>query len=99
MSPRPRKIRCCEGRPCGKAFKPTGVPLGELRHISLERDEMEALRLCDRNGLNQVQAGKKMGVSRGTIQRLLASARKKVAEALTEGAALVFTGWAEEKKN
>lgn len=31
-----------------------------------------------------------MGVSRGTIQRILATARKKVATALSEGQALVF---------
>ena len=99
MSPRPKKIRRCEGRLCGKAFKPTGIPLGELRQISLERDELEALKLCDREGLSQAQAGEKMGVSRGTIQRLLASARKKVAEAITGGAALVFAGVAGEEKN
>jgi predicted DNA-binding protein (UPF0251 family) len=47
-------------------------------------------RLCDLQGLFQEQAGEKMGVSRGTVQRLLASAHRKVAEALTEGAALVM---------
>ena len=31
-----------------------------------------------------------MGVSRGTVQRLLASARKKVAKALVEGSAIVL---------
>ena len=31
-----------------------------------------------------------MGVSRGTIQRILAMARKKTATALTEGQALLF---------
>ncbi len=31
-----------------------------------------------------------MGVSRGTVQRILATARKKVATALSEGQALVF---------
>jgi len=56
----------------------------------LQRDELEALRLCDRDGLVQEQAGSKMGVSRGTVQRLLASARQKVAQALVEGAAIVF---------
>lgn len=90
MSPRPKKPRHCEGRLCGSAFKPSGVPLVELRHIPLERDELEALRLCDRQGMSQELAGRHMGVSRGTVQRLLASARQKVAEAVTEGAALIF---------
>lgn len=75
---------------CGKAFKPTGTPLKELRKIPLLRDELEALKLCDKEGLFQEQAGEKMGVSRGTIQRILTSARKKVAEALVEGAALIL---------
>lgn len=75
---------------CGKAFKPTCIPLKELRQIQLHRDELEALKLCDKKGLTQEQAGKKMGVSRGTVQRILTAARAKVAEALTEGAALVF---------
>ncbi len=75
----------------GKAFKPTGIPLPRLEQIRILQDELEALRLCDLEGLSQEQAGEKMGVSRGTVQRLLASARKKVAGALIEGAALIFT--------
>lgn len=88
--PRPKKSRFCEAPPCGHAFKPTGRPLAELQRISLQQDELESLRLCDLLGLTQEQAGKKMGVSRGTVQRLLASARKKIAQALVEGCALVF---------
>ncbi|WP_051309994.1 DUF134 domain-containing protein [Desulfogranum japonicum] len=90
MSPRPRKERRCHGQYCGRAYKPSGIPLKELDHISMERDELEALRLCDLEGLFQEQAGIMMGVSRGTIQRILTSARKKVARAITTGSALVF---------
>jgi len=90
MSPRPKKIRLCEGKFCGRAFKPTGVSLPELKQITLYRDELEALKLCDFEGLFQEQAGEKMGVSRGTVQRILTSARKKTAEALSTGAALIF---------
>ena len=90
MSPRPKKTRRCEGNFCGRAFKPTGIALVSLKQISLYRDELEALKLCDHEGLFQEQAGEKMGVSRGTVQRILTSARKKVAEALATGAALVF---------
>lgn len=56
----------------------------------LFRDELEALKLCDLEGLFQEQAGERMGVSRGTVQRLLASARHKTADALVSGAALIF---------
>jgi len=88
--PRPKKQRQCEGRLCGKAFKPTCVPLKELTQISLLRDELEALKLCDKEGLTQEEAGTKMGVSRGTVQRILTSARNKVTTALVEGAALIL---------
>ena len=59
--------------------------------ISIEPAEVEALRLVDLEGLSQEQAGTKMGVSRGTIWRLLQSARRKVALALTEGKPLTVT--------
>jgi len=88
--PRPKKERHCQGRLCGRAFKPTRIPLSELRHIELHLDELEALRLCDQLGLTQEEAGNSMGVSRGTVQRILTAARGKVAEALVEGAALVI---------
>ncbi len=90
MSPRPKKFRKCKGNFCGCAFKPTGTPLAKLEQIELFRDEMEALRLCDRDGLTQEEAGQKMGVSRGTIQRIITLARRKTAEALSEGKAIVF---------
>jgi len=71
-------------------FKPTGTPLYELDQIWIQQDELEVLRLCDLEGLIQEQAGKKMGVSRGTVQRLLASGREKVVSAIINGAALVL---------
>jgi predicted DNA-binding protein (UPF0251 family) len=90
MTPRPKKLRRCEGQFYGRAFKPTGTPLPELQQVELHRDELEALRLCDFVGLTQEEAGVKMGVSRGTIQRIITGARKKTAQALTEGQALIF---------
>jgi len=48
----------------------------------LSIDEFEAMRLCDHEGLSQIEAGEKMNISRGTIQRLLASSRKKLIEAM-----------------
>ncbi|MFA6284886.1 MAG: DUF134 domain-containing protein [Desulfurivibrionaceae bacterium] len=88
--PRPKKIRHCQGRLCDKAFKPARIPLAELQHIPLLQDEVESLRLCDLQGLTQEQAGQHMGISRGTVQRILTTARRKVAQALVEGAALII---------
>jgi predicted DNA-binding protein (UPF0251 family) len=90
MSPRPKKLRKCQGEFCGRAFKPTGTPLVDLKQLELHRDELEALRLCDGEGMTQEEAGQSMGVSRGTIQRIITAARKKTAKALTEGHALIF---------
>ena len=64
--------------------------MGRLQVVQLNLDELEALRLCDLLGLDQEAAGERMGVSRGTVQRLLSSARAKVADALVNGKALVI---------
>jgi predicted DNA-binding protein (UPF0251 family) len=90
LSPRCKKPRFCECRFRRKAFKPTGVSMAEVERIIISRDELEALKLCDLDDLTQEEAGARMGVSRGTVQRILAAARKKVAMALTQGGAIVF---------
>lgn len=64
--------------------------MSDVMQIVLSRDELEALKLCDDDDLTQEEAGARMGVSRGTVQRILASARKKVAHALSRGVAIVF---------
>jgi len=56
----------------------------------LEIDEFEALRLCDAEGLDQTAAGERMGVSRGTVQRLLATARGKLVTAILDRDAIVM---------
>jgi predicted DNA-binding protein (UPF0251 family) len=58
--------------------------------INLAHDELESLHLCDGEGKTQEEAGACMGVSRGTVQRLLTSARGKVAQALVEQKALAI---------
>lgn len=60
--------------------------------IRLAHDELEALHLCDGEDKSQIEAGICMGVSRGTVQRLLASARHKVAQALVGHKALAIAG-------
>ena len=64
-------------------FEPN--PAGDGEPITLEHDELEVLRLVDLEGLSQEEAGGRMGVSRGTVWRILKRAREKVARALTEG--------------
>ena len=92
MTPRQRKWRYCHPFEGDAFYKPRGVPLASLEITELQHDEFEAMRLCDSEGLDQEKAGEKMGVSRGTIQRLLYSGRKKVVEALGKSKAIKLVG-------
>jgi predicted DNA-binding protein (UPF0251 family) len=62
----------------------------ELETIRLELSELEAMRLCDLDGYDQERAGERMAVSRGTVQRLLKSGRRKVLQALLQSRALLI---------
>lgn len=62
----------------------------ELDTVELGLSELEALRLCDLEGLDQEAAGRRMGVSRGTVQRLVKRARATVVDCLVSGRALVI---------
>ncbi len=55
-------------------------------------DEFEAIRLADLEGLYQEQAAERMNVSRQTFGRIVESARRKVAQVLSEGLALRIEG-------
>jgi len=74
------------------AFKPCGVPRRDLEVVELQIDELEAVRLADLEGLYQDAAAERMGVSRATFGRLIASARQKIASALLGSKMLVFKG-------
>ena len=84
--PKPVRLR---GPPIVDRFIP--VPQRNLEPVYLEPAELEALRLVDLEGFSQEDAGVRMGVSRGTIWRFLQSARKKVAQALTEARPLLVS--------
>ncbi len=66
-----------------KAFIPE--PLNSLEPVHIEPAELEVIMLIDIEDLNQLEAGERMGTSRGTVWRLLQSARRKIAMALIEG--------------
>lgn len=74
--------------PSVRRFLP--FPQSSSEPIQLEHAEVEALRLVDLEGLSQEEAGERMGTSRGTVWRLLQSARRKVAEALTQGRPIII---------
>lgn len=87
----PRNVIC--RKVCGefqhKVFKPEE---GEKEYIIINVDELEALRLCDLENMEQEEAAKRMEVSRGTFQRILYSARRKSSEALCEGKGVRIEG-------
>ncbi len=64
------------------------MPQGE--DVMLMPDELEAIRLCDMEGLYHEEAAERMGISRQTLGRILSTARQKVATALTEGRPIVY---------
>ena len=88
--PRPRKRRRCRAYDGDRVFKPRSIPMHQLETIRLELGELEAMRLCDLDGLDQEGAGERMAVSRGTVQRLLKSGRAKVLRALFQSRALLI---------
>ncbi|HKJ02738.1 MAG TPA: DUF134 domain-containing protein [Longimicrobiales bacterium] len=88
--PRGRKHRTCRRFEGERVFKPLGVPMHGLPLVYLGLDELEAMRLCDVEGLDQSAAGDRMGVSRGTVQRLVKSGRAKVLTAVLESSALLI---------
>lgn len=90
--PRPRRHRRVRGLPPAGLFKPAGVPARQLDEVVLTVDQYEALRLADYEGLYQDDAASRMGISRPTFSRLVESARRIVARALVEGAALRIEG-------
>ena len=63
----------------------TPNPSRNLEPVFIEFAEMEAFRLVDVEGLSQEEAGQRMSISRGTIWRLVQRARRKTAQALSEG--------------
>lgn len=85
---RPKKPRNICTHAAYSCFKPNGVPMSELQSIELLADELEALRLADKEGLNQIDAAVQMQVSRQTFGNIIKRARCKVATSLIEGYAL-----------
>lgn len=79
---RPKKtrwIRCLPGERC---FKPVCKPLSKLNGVCLTLDEFEAIRLADLEGLKQVDAAKRLKISRSTFSRIVSLARNKIADGL-----------------
>jgi predicted DNA-binding protein (UPF0251 family)/predicted Fe-Mo cluster-binding NifX family protein len=90
--PRPKKSCRVAFLPDATFFKPAGVPLRLLEEVCISIEEAESLRLRDIEGLEQEQCARYMNISRGTFQRILESARKKIAVGLLGGKAIRIEG-------
>ena len=89
---RPPKCRRVAFMPGVKYYKPAGIPLRFLEEVSLSIEGLESVRLKDLEDLDQEQSAQRMNISRPTFQRVLESARKKIAEALLNGKAIRIAG-------
>jgi predicted DNA-binding protein (UPF0251 family) len=82
--------------PQAREFVPNRIENPEP--IELTYPEFEAFRLSDLEKLTQEEVAEKMKTSRGTVWRLLESAREKIAKALTESRPLIISPKGEVEK-
>lgn len=95
------KGRRCAGRPRAKRWlsgggarcmMPACMPDTGFEAVTLLPEEIEAIKLADLLDLEQEEIAQRMGVSRKTAWKDLHSARKKIADAVINGKALLVEG-------
>lgn len=89
---RPKRIRKIFYKPNVTYFKPAGIPLNELRETLLNFEEIEAIRLVDKEEISQTESAQQMKISQSTLSRLLKEGRKKLANAIIDGKAIKIEG-------
>lgn len=89
---RPTKWRKIENIPTIPYFVPSEKDVAEVPENILKLEELEAIRLKDLEGLEQGECAERMEVSRPTFQRILLSAREKVADSLVNGKIIHIEG-------
>lgn len=89
---RPTKWRKIENVPTVPYFIPSDKDFPEAEKNILKLEELEAIRLKDLEGMEQEECAAKMEVSRPTFQRILSSAREKVADSLINGKTILIEG-------
>ena len=87
---RPRKYRRVCYFPEVIEFSAMGETGGNP--IIMTVDELETIRLIDKEGLSQEECGTQLGVGRTTAQKIYETARKKIADVLVLGCSLKIEG-------
>ena len=87
---RKRSCGTLEMQLCSRSFCPN--PASAESPIELGMEELEAVRLKDMEGKEQADCAAVMNLSRPTFQRVLYSAREKIARALVEGRTTCIKG-------
>ena len=85
-------MRMVQQEPRVVFYKPQGIPMRELEREVLSVEGLEAVRLVDAEGMQQEEAAALMEVSRPTLSRILAEARKTIALSLANGRAIEIDG-------
>ncbi len=83
------KLRACRRLSGERCHQPSTPRNRDGPPVCLDLDEFEAMRLCDYEEKSQIQAAGEMEISRATVQRLLASGRRKVVSALLHEQAII----------
>lgn len=86
------RLRCCGIVDDFPACRKFSSHIDNEKAVTLHYEEFEAIRLKDYKGLEQTEAAEMMGLSRPTFQRILQSAKKKIATALIEGQNILIEG-------
>lgn len=89
---RPVKLRKIDHVPAVPYYVPSDKEAEGIENNILLVEELEAIRLKDYEGLEQEECAQKMEVSRPTFQRILLSAREKIADSLITGKAIHIAG-------
>ncbi len=89
--PRRQRCRWIGGYPDHWSFSPDDSP-ETTDCVVLSLDELETIRLIDREELTQEQCAGRMGVARTTVTAIYMSARRKIASAILDGKQLKISG-------
>lgn len=89
---RPRKRRMVDFEHNTRHYRPSGVSTNIPEKVNVTIDELEALRLCYLEKLNQSNAALRMHIHQSTFQRTLRRALGNVTDALVNGKTIDIQG-------